>query len=338
MPTYTRLALRLVAATCAIALVIASAGFGAVYAYRVAIGHSVALASLTVLFAVALEGIKPLAIAQAFQSFASWAPIRGIVLASLGVVAVAYSVTSELALMSASRGDLTAERLKVSEAGNIARDRYTSAKAELARLGPSRTVLEVEALISGFKPICRMIKGESVCSKPVPLIAELARARRRQELEAILAEVGAQVASGPTVAVADPGATALVTYLSVLGISVSAELVAQWLNLVPVLALELGSALAGVLVASVSHGRVRVVESTVLLPAPVAVERDRVSQGILRQLQANGGALRGTHRSLAEKLGADRNTVSRALTNLAASGVIAVATSRRHGSLVRLTT
>jgi hypothetical protein len=318
-------------------LVIASAGFGAIYAYRVGIQHSVALAALTVVFAVALEGIKPLAIAQAFQSFASWAPIRGIALAGLGIIAVAYSVTSELALMSASRGDLTAERLRVSETGNIARDRYTNAKTELGRLASSRTVLEVEALIGAFKPICRMVRGDSVCSKPVPLIAELARAKRRQELEAILGAAGVQIASGPAVTVADPGASALVTYLSALGISASPDLVAQWLNLVPVLALELGSALAGVLVASVSHGRVKTLVSTpLLLAAPTAVERDRVSQGIVRQLQANGGSLRGTQRSLAKDLGADRNTVSRALNSLVASGVIVVATSKRHGSLLRL--
>jgi hypothetical protein len=183
----------------------------------------------------------------------------------------------------------------------------TIAKAELARLAPSRTVLEIEALIGAFKPICRMVRGESVCSKPVPLIAELARAKRRQELEAVLGEAGAQVVSGPAVTVADPGASALVTYLSVLGISVSADLVAQWLNLVPVLALELGSAPSGVLVASASHGRGTTVTSPpLLLPAPKAAERDRVSQGILRQLQANGGSMRGTHRRLAQKLGADR--------------------------------
>src|SRR5262249_19125716 len=75
------------------------------------------------------------------------APIRGIALASLGVIAVAYSVTCELALMSASRGDLAAERLKASETGNIARDRYTNAKTELARMAQSRTVLELETLI-----------------------------------------------------------------------------------------------------------------------------------------------------------------------------------------------
>jgi hypothetical protein len=144
----------------------------------------------------------------------------------------------------------------------------------------------------------------------------------RHELEVILDEVSAQITSGPAVAIADPGATALMTYLSALGISVSAGLVAQWLNLVPVLALELGSALAGVLVASVSHRRVKPVEPTpLLLLPPTAVERDRVSQGILRQLQAIGGSMRDTHRSLAQKLGADRNTVSRALNSLVASGV-----------------
>lgn len=161
--------------------------------------------------------------------------------------------------------------------------------------------------------------------------------KRRQELEGILGEVGAEVANGPAVTVADPGASVLVTYLSALGVSASADLVAQWLNLVPVLALELGSALAGVLVATVSHGRVKTLMSTpLLLTAPTAVERDRVSQGIVRRLQANGGSLRGTHRSLAQELGADRNAVSRALNSLVASGVIVVATSKRHGSLLRL--
>ena len=99
---------------------------------------------------------------------ASWAPIRGTALAGLGVVAVAYSVTSELALMTASRGDLAAERLRASETGNIARDRYANAKTELARLAPSRTILEVEALIGAFKPICQSVKGEPVCSNQCP--------------------------------------------------------------------------------------------------------------------------------------------------------------------------
>jgi len=67
---------------------------------------------------------------------ASWAPIRGTALAGLGVVADAYSVTSELALMSASRGDLAAERLGASETGNIARDRTRTPRRNLLAWRP----------------------------------------------------------------------------------------------------------------------------------------------------------------------------------------------------------
>jgi hypothetical protein len=251
-------------------------------------------------------------------------------------VAVAYSVTSELALMAGSRGDLAAERLRASETSNIARDRYLAAKTELARLQPSRTVLELEALVGAFRPICRTVKGAQSCSKPVPLIAELARAKRREELEGVLARTGAEVSSGPAVAVADPSSSALVTYLSALGIGASESVVAQWLALVPVLALELGSALAGVLVASLGHRRVTVLESVNLaLPAPAAIERDKVANQLLSHLRANGGSLRGSHRTLGKMLSADRNTVSRALNSLAASGRIAV-TSSKAGTALRL--
>jgi len=45
-------------------------------------------------------------------------------------------------------------------------------------------------------------------------------------------------------------AASLTVYLGALGITAAVEMVATWLNLVPVIAMELGSALAGVLVAS----------------------------------------------------------------------------------------
>jgi hypothetical protein len=54
-----------VAQSSAVALVVASAGFGALFAYKVGIEHSILLAGLSVLMAVALEAVKPLAIAQA---------------------------------------------------------------------------------------------------------------------------------------------------------------------------------------------------------------------------------------------------------------------------------
>ena len=49
------------------------------------------MASLTVLFAVALEICKPLSVAAAFNAFKRFALVRGVALALLAVVSIAYS-------------------------------------------------------------------------------------------------------------------------------------------------------------------------------------------------------------------------------------------------------
>jgi hypothetical protein len=86
------------------ALVLSSIGFGSVFAFKASIHGGILLAGLAVLMAAALEAIKPLAIAQAFQALGNWSLGRGLALLFLGLIAVAYSLTSELSLMSASRG------------------------------------------------------------------------------------------------------------------------------------------------------------------------------------------------------------------------------------------
>src|SRR5262249_42394154 len=140
-----------------------------------------------------------------------------------------------------------------SDAAAVVRDRYDRARRELTSLKPSRPVQELEALAKvRAKPgSCAVenVTGRLICPKAHDVGAELGRAKRRAELEAILATESEAIATGPATQVADPGSTALVTYLGALGISVSSEVVSQWLNLIPVLALELGSALAMVLVA-----------------------------------------------------------------------------------------
>ena len=72
-------------------------------------------------------------------------PGKGLALLFLGLIAVAYSLTSELSLMSASRGDLTAERAQAHTSQTMARDAYERARQELFSLKPSRTAGEVEA-------------------------------------------------------------------------------------------------------------------------------------------------------------------------------------------------
>jgi len=54
MATHTTGVVRLVASACAFGLVLASVGFGAVFAWQIGIQHGIILAGLTVLFAVAL--------------------------------------------------------------------------------------------------------------------------------------------------------------------------------------------------------------------------------------------------------------------------------------------
>lgn len=337
---------RAVAISCACGLVVASAGFGAVYAYKVGSQHSILLACLSVLFALALEGVKPLAIGACFDAFREWDVVRGAALLVLGLVAIAYSLTSELALMSGSKGDLTAERSKSADTQSIAKDRYQRAKQELASLKPSRTIAELEALVARSRPTdCAALNGtlRMVCrgGPSVELIAELGRAKRKLELENEIRRSTDAMAAAPAISQADPGAASLATYLSALGVTASVDIVSRWLSLVPVLALELGSALAMVLVASFDRKPVPTpvtqrIESgnRPILLAP-ATERDRVAQRLLSHIEASGGTVRGTHRGLAEAVGADRNTVARALGSLAASGAIALQTNKQ-GSVLKL--
>ncbi len=84
---------RIVPTSAAYGLIAASAGFGGLFASKIGIEHSLELAILTVVFAVSLELLKPLAIAQAIQ-------FRCLLLAILGAVAIAYSLTAELGLVS----------------------------------------------------------------------------------------------------------------------------------------------------------------------------------------------------------------------------------------------
>ena len=109
-------------------------------------------------------------------------------------------------------------------------------------------------------------------------------------------------------------------------------MVAQWLALVPVVALELGSALAGLLVQAV-----RVSETPLSKPrvTPLATEKDKVATAIVEHLKANGGAIHGSHRGLRSQLGVNRNTINRALHSLAAAGVVALSSSKA-GSVLRL--
>jgi len=327
---------RTLAISSAYALVVASAGFGAVYAYRVGIQHSILLAGLSVLMALGLEGVKPLAIAYALKAKNL---ITALLLACLGFVAVAYSLTSELSLLASSKSDLAAHRGASAEAAREAVGSRQRMAEELRSLGIQRPSNSVRAELSPLLSDKRLNNCEGwlanyrlreICiDKVAPLKAELAKAERREKLETDLGKSADH--DGVHVSSADPGSAALVTYLALLGITISAEAVAQWLLLVPVLALELGSAMAMVLVGAVQVQQVVQPKE----PAKPQQLRDTTAQQIVDRLKAQGGSGKVSERSLAEALGTSRPTVRRALNGLVLAGMVGLEASR-SGTLMRL--
>ena len=379
---------RAIAQISAVGLVVASAGFGAVYAWTTGSQHGLALACLMVVMAVALELAKPLSVAAAFSAFRSWSVFRGAALAILAVVAIGYSLTAELSLMATSRGDVIASRdasIKAASSVEIelqrARDRYDRAKAELDRLPITRPASQLQAEIDG--PLltpgaddCSVINGRvtrEVCPRVAELRAEKARAERRAELETVLATPLPSLSASQQIAVSkpDPAASALSAYLAALGVAVAPAVLSEWLVLVPVLALEIGSAFAVLLVQAVSatrpahavqptsrpaENRKRETETAaVQAPTPKPVHqvvqlektgaaetvdhttkgREKVKAAIVAQLKAHGGSVSSGERRLAKSLGANRSTMRRAINGLVLAGVVA-AEAGRNGTMLRL--
>jgi len=255
----------------ACALVAASAGFGAVYAWTTGATHGAVLGGLSVLFAVALEICKPLALRNALTALSRFDLIRTGALAILAVTAISYSLTAELSLWASLRADSVADRQSASDTAATARTQtkrqtglYERANAELASMLSARTDAEIQADITKLfadNPAagdCSVMDGKvsrRVCPLVDALKAEAARGKRREELHTELVALASvrPAAANSTTADADPAATALATYLKFIGITVPVNVLGEWLALIPVLALEVGSAFAGLLVSSASR-------------------------------------------------------------------------------------
>jgi hypothetical protein len=252
---------RAIAAVCTASLVLSSAGFGAIYAWTTASQHGLMLGACAVLMAVALEGAKPLAVSATLAAFRAWAFLRGFMLALLAIAAIAFSLTSELALIGGTRGDVAAKRASVVEQNEARHARLQDARTELSSLALSRPAGEIEADVAKLLADnpkagdCHVVDGpvsRTVCPQVAMLNGEIARTRRRAELQAAIAKLTDAIPATTSVGAADPASSALGFYLGLIGVTIAPAALSQWLILVPVLALELGAALAAVLVQAVA--------------------------------------------------------------------------------------
>ena len=343
------------------ALIIASASFGAYYAGALGAEQGTLLAILSIAMAIGLELAKPFSIAAAFDAFRSSRISQGVAVALLGVVAISYSLSAELSLWATMRSDRIAVRAAESNVANSARDQYQRAKLELDGLPSARPAAELQSLIDGVLSDpraggCVVIDGKFTrdnCPKVAEWKAEQARSQRRVQLEQTIHEAEAAMASGRVAKTADPGATALATYLAIFGLKVEPSLLTELLVLVGVLALELGSALSLVLVQAVSGSTTenqippsRQTLNSAPEPDPVvqlvqaqtsddAATREKVKRAILNQLEKRGGSLGKSERGIAALIGASRPTVRRAINGLVLAGLVAAEASR-NGTMLRL--
>lgn len=354
-------------------LMAASAGFGSLYAWTTGSQHGVILGGLSLAMALGLELAKPFATHLAFTAARSKLWGSAAAMSVLAFVAIAFSLTSELSLIAQTRGDLAAERAAQVEPVTLAKEDRARALSELQMLGAVRTTGEVEAELAKAKVNPRWRKSSGCldvtltatadfCGGVQSLQAELSRAKRAEQLKEELATSSAVIAAASStghgvVSSADPGASALSSYLAALGVGVQPETVSRWLILVPVLALELGSTLSVLAMSLVSSPTPVPTADRVHPPAPTqkppgqraSVQRQQqrrpaptapvgpAASSVLNLLAGSGGQLQLGQRAIGKALGISKSRVGQVLHQLAKEGAV-VLNAGRSGTMVALPT
>lgn len=340
--------LRTVAATGAILLVSASAALGSYYGFVVGSHQHVLLGIVFAGAALGGELLKPFAVHEAITSFGRWHVLRGVACLLLATVCVIYSLAAELSLAAGSRGDLAASRQVQAQAVAARAGTLRRAQDELSTLPASRPAKLVKAeidrlLLTPGAEGCVQINGRvtrEICPKVASLKSELAIAERRVTLERTIAKSGNATVEH-VVQSGDPLAGAVAVYAGALGWSWSPEAVLPWLALIPVLFLEIGSALAVVVVRSVGGPppQIPVVDEVEVVQAQPVKRRSKKPQeralgAMADRLQRAGGIIEGSQRQLAKKLGTSKTTVHRAIHGLVAAGLATASVSQAGTRLV----
>jgi hypothetical protein len=241
-----------------------------------------------------------------------------------------------------------------------AKEAYDTAKEELDAIKAARPVEELEALVANARPVCRVhvSRGSrrTVCTKPPALVAELGRAKSRQQLKADMDKATERLSVMHTPKIANSDALALQGYLQGLGFDITADRLNKLLVLLAVLVIECGGGMALAVGMSLSdkgagaqsvqtettHSTMQPAAETPVngaqidlvrtVHSPAQSSRDR----LLDMVRNANGALRTGHRGLGEALGVSATRAGQLLRDLAAEGLIRVRSSKT-GSVITLT-
>jgi uncharacterized membrane protein len=291
----------------------------------------------------------------------------------------AYSVTA--ALGSASGGRMTAatEADEISQARARHQAAYDTAKGELEGLPNALPAAELQAEIAAIDALPGiLIDGEPCggthngrvtkewCPKRAELIAEQARAERREALQKNLNEAAAMLDKLPKSKVVNTDAVALSGYLTAVGHPLSTDALNKLLVILAVLVIEFGGGLSLALAMGL---RSDVSGHTTVTPAervsdPAVAQKvsgtarkkrkrtrpdnkgghggpksggHRMPQNVVDLLKERGGRIEGGQRGIGRLLGLSKSRVNELLHELAAAGTVVLSTSK-FGTTVQLAT
>jgi uncharacterized membrane protein len=266
-----------------------------------------------------------------------------------------YSVTAALGSAMGGRANAAIEEKDTTDKRTKAQAAYDVAKAELATLKPSRPVAELEAMRKSWHE--RMCKKEAWFYEP-----ELARAKRRADLEQKIERAAGDLANTGSAKVANSDAVALAAYLSALGIETSADRVNKLLVLLAVLVIECGGGLAlavGLALGDASRHALETQKRSGVPPesqgvpesAPAAYPQafpasrprsmqqqrepaEPSDQRLLRLVMERGGTLVAGQREIGRLIGVSPSHAHRLLHDLSSAGVVSL-TPGRTGTVVK---
>jgi hypothetical protein len=113
-----------------------------------------------------------------FRAFRAWGIFRGVALGLLATVAVAYSLTAELTLMSMARADLVAERQAGAKTAKRADNQRDRVETELSKLANVRPAATVKAEIAGILADQRLANCRAMFDRAPGRLARAWRASR----------------------------------------------------------------------------------------------------------------------------------------------------------------
>lgn len=363
-----------------VVLFAASAGTNAIYGWHKAdfLPQQVTWAAVSVAASLILA-LAPSAFLQALR-------LRSLAGSLLALVALllcgSYSFTAAIGASAGSR--MASQAAQTSDDGTRGRleRSYAAVTAELASLPVARPSTELTAKIASLKQTrganeCTKVDGpisSKVCNEVASLEVDLARALKREELQAKADEASEALTRNGPARVANTDSAALSAYLGVAGISISVDALNRWLALLAVALIEFGPGLSFTLahvlamehqrparslsealpgagtVARLEHmeqtpvptdatnaGFVELTEPDVggTSPVPKLVVSDDLQSRMVELVKSHGTEVMGSHRTFAMALGCSHTQAARVLAELEAAGVVAL-TKGRGGTVVRL--